>query len=375
MHDQADDGASTMPQAPQGSSRRRLLGALTGLPVVALLAGLLPDDAEAARRRRGRKRSHRPGRKKDRRQDRRQKERRRKARRKETCHVCATGCAFTSVQAAHDAAQDGDTLVLCAGTYTESVTIQKNVTLRSRAGETAVLQGTGSGSVVTVQPNTTTTIGDRTWISGGTGTLINGIVSGGGIVNYGNLTVTGMAVVIENTAQRGGGIYNDGTLTVSGVATRVHDNTATTDGAGIYNERGATLTIDNAQIHKNAATGNGGGIFNSGLATLIIQNNAQVFDNTAAQGAGIYSTVGIDSSVSVAITDSSVTGNVASEVGGGIFNVGGPVTLKSSTVFQNTAAIAGGIFNTEGGVITLDSESAVVDNDPTNCVGTDACDP
>lgn len=368
MHDQADDEAIPMPQVPAGSSRRRLLGAVTGLPVFALLTALGQDAADARRKGRGRRRSHRPGRKKDNR-----KGKRKGAPGAGACHVCPDGCAFSSVQAAHDAAQDGDTLILCAGTYTEAVTITKNVTLKSRAGDTAVLQGTGSGSVVTVQFGATTTLGAGTWITGGTGTLINGFVSGGGIVNYGTLTVNDQAVVIQNSAQRGGGIYNDGTLTVSGVATRIHDNTAT-DGAGIYNERASTATIDNAQIHKNAATGNGGGIFNSGMATLILQNNAQVFDNTAKQGAGIYSTLGIDSEVSLTITDSSITGNEASEAGGGIFNVGGPVTLQSSTVFQNTARIAGGIFNTEGGAITLDSESAVLDNVPTDCVGTDACD-
>jgi hypothetical protein len=366
MPDLADDGTIPMSQAPQGRSRRRLLGAVTGLPVFAMLTAIGQDEAEARRKGRGRKRSHRPGRKKN----------NRKGKRKgaATCHVCPDGCKFSSVQAAHDAAQDGDKIILCEGTYAEAVTITKNVTLTGRAGNQVVLQGDGSGTVVTVQPKTTVTISGRTSISGGTGTLINGVVSGGGIVNWGTLTVTGGAIVIANTAARGGGIYNDGTLMVTGADTRIHDNTATTDGGGIYNERGADVTIDNAQVHKNAATGNGGGIFNSGMAHLIIQNNAQVNDNTAAQGAGIYSTVGFDSSVSATMTDSSVTGNVASEIGGGIFNVGGPVTLKSSTVFQNTAKIAGGIFNTAGGVITLDSESAVVDNDPTDCVGTDACD-
>ncbi|MCA9879908.1 MAG: hypothetical protein KC442_19070 [Thermomicrobiales bacterium] len=136
------------------------------------------------------------------------------------------------------------------------------------------------------------------------------------------------------------------------------------------------MTVDAALIHKNAATGNGGGIFSSSNdASLTIRNNAQVYDNTAQQGAGIYTTVGIDvEPPTVSITDSSITGNVASTVGGSIFNDGCPVSLTSSTVFQNAAAIAGGFFNTAGGAMTHDSESAVVDNTPTTCVGTDACE-
>jgi hypothetical protein len=343
---------------------------VTGLPVVALLTSLGQDEADARRKGRGRRRSHRPGRKKDNRKG------KRKGQGAGTCHVCPAGCAFTSVQAAHDAAQDGDHLVLCAGTYTESVTIQKNVTFAARSGDTVVLQGTGSGSVFTVQPRTTTTIGGTTWITGGAGTHNNGVVSGGGIVNWGTLTITDRAIVIQNTAARGGGIYNNGTLTVLGADALVHDNTATADGGGIYNERAAIVTIDNGQVHRNAAAGNGGGIFNSSdNSSLTLRNNAQVVDNTAKQGAGIYTTVGFDVEPPVvSIADSSITGNVASEIGGGIFNDGCGVSLTSSTVFQNTAKIAGGIFNTAGGLITLDSESAVVDNDPTDCVGTDACD-
>ena len=194
----------------------------------AVLAAIGQDAADARRKRRGRRRGHRPGRKKDNRKG------------KGACHVCPGGCAFSSVQAAHDAARDGDNLLLCEGACTEAVTIPKNVNFAARAGDKVVLQGTGSRSVITVQPNVTTTISGGPWITGGTGSLINGVVSGGGIVNYGNLTVTGQAIVITNTAARGGGIYNAGTLTVSGADTRVHHNTATTDGAGISNERGAT---------------------------------------------------------------------------------------------------------------------------------------
>jgi hypothetical protein len=351
-----------------GRSRRRLLGAVAGIPVFAVLTAIGQDEADARRKGRGRKRSHRPGRKKN----------NRKGKRKgaATCHVCPDGCAFSSVQAAHDAAQDGDKIILCEGTYTEAVTIHKNVSLAARKGDNVVLRGTGSGSVVTVQPNVTTTISGGPTITGGTGTLVDGVLRGGGIFTYGNLTVTGSVLITENSAGQGGGIFNGGTLTLSGANTIVHDNTATADGAGIYNERTASVTIDAALIHKNAATGNGGGVYNSGDQTsLVIRNNAQVALNTANQGAGMYTTsVDGPELPNVSIADSSITQNVASTVGGGIFNVGCPISLTSSTVFENTATIAGGIFNTEGGVITLDTESAVVDNHPDDCVGTDACD-
>src|SRR5829696_796682 len=45
------------------------------------------------------------------------------------CDVCAAGCAFTTVQAAIDAASAGATIALCAGTFAENVRINKNLTL------------------------------------------------------------------------------------------------------------------------------------------------------------------------------------------------------------------------------------------------------
>jgi uncharacterized membrane protein YphA (DoxX/SURF4 family) len=55
----------------------------------------------------------------------------------------------------------------------------------------------------------------------------------------------------------------------------------------------------------------------------------------------------------------------------------GNVTLdgnQNGPVFGNEAKqTAGGIFKTNEGVVTLDDQSAVIDNTPNNCVGTDAC--
>ena len=46
-----------------------------------------------------------------------------------TSTVCASGCDFTTIQDAVNAAADGDTINIGAGTYNESVTIDKSLTL------------------------------------------------------------------------------------------------------------------------------------------------------------------------------------------------------------------------------------------------------
>src|SRR5262249_51526480 len=137
--------------------------------------GIVLEETEARGRRHGRHRSHHPGKGKKNRKGKRNGGKGRGATKCDVCTV-AGNCPHTSIQAAHDAANAGDTLTLCTGTYTENVTISKPLTLATRQGDQAVLQGTGSGSVVTIQPGTTTTL-TKVFISGGTGTLIDGVLS------------------------------------------------------------------------------------------------------------------------------------------------------------------------------------------------------
>lgn len=360
-----------------------------------------------------------------------------------TCTVCGSGCAFTSVQAAIDAAAAGATIAVCPGTYKEHLTISKDLTLAG-AGGAVTLDGGGSGRVVEVPRGVTATIASLTIANGaalGTGndgfgggidndgdlTLRNVIVQnnvafvgggisndnlasltldattvrqnearhdegdgysgkGGGIFTQSVLVVDRSSVISLNTALTGGGIFNSqggpntNTVTVSG-GSHITGNTATQDGGGIYNFE-ADVTIDGSSVVSNTATRNGGGIYNeaAGLtATLLLRNNAVIGQNQARSGGGIYNRLleGADAAP-VTIIDSAVSDNTVSELGGGILNNGGTLTLQSGTIFENTAGATGntggGIFNTGGGVVTLDNQSAVADNDPDDCVGTTACE-
>jgi hypothetical protein len=117
----------------------------------------------------------------------------------------------------------------------------------------------------------------------------NSAGGGGGINNQGTMTVSG-CTLSGNSAGNGGGILNVGTLTVSGCTLTTN---SAVDGGGIYNFDGAgggtagTLTIQSSTMSGNVASSEGGGIYNSANARLRVKDS-KVCGNTAPVGADLY---------------------------------------------------------------------------------------
>src|SRR5262249_41683066 len=169
--------------------------------------------------------------------------------------------------------------------------------------------------------------------------------SGGGINNYGTLTVSD-STFTSNSASvtgafgggSGGGIYNVGTLTVSNstftsnsapgtyggggggidnVAPPTVSNstpTSTSAGGGCGSGGGitnyGTLTVSNSTFTGNSATGTsgrGGGIANYTSGTLTVSNTI-VAGNTAPNGPDIYGTVQTQSSYNLIGIGGGLTG-------------------------------------------------------------------
>jgi hypothetical protein len=206
------------------------------------------------------------------------------------CDVCASGCAFSSVQAAIDAAARGATIAICPGTYHEDLSIVQDVRLvgagDGQGSGATILQGTADGAVVTngggvVALEQVRIIGGMPGNSNG-----SGIANGRGTVTLTSCTVSG------NTGEFGGGIRNSGTLRL--IASEISGNTAGLGGGlggGIYNLPGATVTFLDAasRVTRNAADPNipnsGGGIFNNG-GTVTLGSSANVTGNTPNNCAG-----------------------------------------------------------------------------------------
>jgi predicted outer membrane repeat protein len=170
-------------------------------------------------------------------------------------------------------ASSGGVVNIAAGTYKENVKIDKSLTVNG-AGETlTIVDGNKAGSVFTIGKNNRNALVTLAAmaVQGGSGSLIKTAygttgVCGGGVLNYGTLTLTGSTVKGNTAKFLGGGIYNVGTLRVSG--STISGNTAGY-GGGFYNY--GTTKVEGSTLTKNTAANSGGAIYSccSSKTTLI----------------------------------------------------------------------------------------------------------
>ncbi|HEX7176981.1 MAG TPA: Calx-beta domain-containing protein [Pyrinomonadaceae bacterium] len=203
--------------------------------------------------------------------------------------------------------------------------------------------------VITLLPFRSLNISGIT-ISGGYSGRGGGIRVEGSPVSLTNVVVSGNTAdggISFGSEGRGAGIYQSaGVLnlinsTVSGNVTKNAANNSGHHGAGIYTT--SNLNVTGSTIAGNRIE-NGGGAGGVGL------------------GGGIYVASG-----SVALTNSTVSGNSAGATGGqggGIFKQGGTVMAKSCTVTENTADSAGGGIANSAGTFTL--QNCIVANNAAN---------
>ncbi len=152
-------------------------------------------------------------------------------------------------------------------------------------------------------------------------------------------------------------IHSGVTVNISGVTirngTETYLDVLSWRGGGIKND--GTLTVTNSTVSGNVAT-KGGGIFNDGTLTV---TNSTISGNRGLLGGGISNW----SSSTLTVTNSTISGNKAYNAGGGILNdYSSTVTVTSSTVSGNRADFGGdGIANSTGGTFTV-KNTIIADN-------------
>jgi hypothetical protein len=321
-------------------------------------------------------------------------------------------------------AEDGDTIILPGGHYTENnISIDKNLTVYGDGY--VVVDGRGKGIILNIEednPNANVTFESINFINGYSSEK-DYSSKGGAIINNGSLTMT-RCLIFNSTANSGAGISNRGTLTLENCEFR--DNGASDRGGAIHNDNGTlsmkecilssncgygsalyavnghvvlkdcefkeneggagilidggSLQLDNCSIHDNHGRCFGGGIMAVGDLTI---NGGAIFNNTAVYGGGIHVYGGSHTFNQVAIHDNKATlggggicshlstiilnrvsleGNSAKQ-GGAIYNYYSEMGARENTnISNNTASLGGGVYNNESSNLELSDQTVLIGN-------------
>jgi len=273
---------------------------------------------------------------------------------------------FVTIQAAIDAAVNGDVVVLQAGTYTGSGNrdidfLGKAITVRGATGD-------ANDCVIECQGTETEPHRGFKFVSGEDGNSVleaiaitNGYGPEEDIYGNGNLRSVGGSVYCknsrytinncilrDNSADIGGGIYNRySSPTISNCT--INGNSASW-GGGISNGWFSypiinhCVIINNSAFYSGAGTppSSGGGIFNKDRSSPII-SNCTVSNNSARhRGGGIGNYYNSNPSIS----NCTLSNNSAIDYGGGIYNYSSSnPSINNCTINDNSANAGGGIGN------------------------------
>jgi CSLREA domain-containing protein len=156
------------------------------------------------------------------------------------------------------------------------------------------------------------------------------------LINFSATASPSVARDLTFTGGRGSGtagIYSNATLTLTDVA--VTGNVATSfAAAGVYNESAGNLTIERSTISGNSAGTIGGGVYNLNVLTI---TNSTISGNTANTSGSNWEAGGVYTNGTATIVNSTIAGNTAHRGGGLAVQVGSTAFVRNTIVAQNTA--------------------------------------
>lgn len=201
---------------------------------------------------------------------------------------------YPTVQAAIDAAVDGDTVLIAPGTYLETIDFNgKSITVKGSGQFATSLVGNGNGRIVRM-------------VNVGTGARLESMA------------------IREGSDSTGGGIRVEGPATIKSCSIR--DCEATTFGGGIWASGGAT--IESCGISFNFAS-NGGGLRIAGDCTVI---DCNFVGNLALNNGGA---IHADGDVHI---EGIYTEDNGADRGTALWLTGGPIDIRRSLVLHGLGA-------------------------------------
>ena len=255
------------------------------------------------------------------------------------------------------------TIIVPAGLYILTgapLQLTGNASLSGAGAATTTINAGGMSQVLVVAAGATATVSGVAMTGGDSGAacMAHDCVSapqpvfgfpGGGIVNAGTLTLTGVIVSGNRTGAGrvndalcnpmaadgckagdggdGGGISNTGTLTIAG--STISGNSTGAGGAG---DAGQPASGGGA----SGSGGNGGGISNSATGSLTITNSTIAGNTTGAGGDGARGGNGVTNAIGGAGSTGGAGGS-----GAGIENSGGRLAIAATTIVGNKTGHGG----------------------------------
>ncbi|MHC4528332.1 MAG: right-handed parallel beta-helix repeat-containing protein, partial [Planctomycetota bacterium] len=230
---------------------------------------------------------------------------------------------YPTIQAAIDAADDNDVIIVAQGTYYENIDF-----------------GGKSITVISTDPNDPNVVGGTVIDANGSGTVVTFPDAASAVC-----VLSGFTVTDGNSSGNGGGILcRNGAISINNCI--ITGNSAAENGGGIASGS-AELTLAGCTFSQNTAYGSGDG--GGGMFTeygRLMLTDCRFSENGAANsnGGGIHSKEG-----ELELTDCTFSSNWAWEEGGGIATDYETMTVTNCTFSGNSAQWGGGINNSHWG--------------------------
>ncbi len=264
--------------------------------------------------------------------------------------LAASAAPTATIQSMIDAAPNGGTVNIAAGTYTESLTVNKTLTLTGVSSGTTIIHAVTGQRVITVTSGSdlrlqnltvsggqaSSDVGGGVYLANGSLTLSdshivgNSAAYGGGVFQEGangRIDAIDCLIDLNTTTNHGGGLYIRGSAAFTN--TQVVSNTASMHGGGVHVQSGRVDVTGGAFAYNRAVNGNGGAL---NLNNSLSLSGTQLISNTAINGGGVQQW---NAGYAVSITNTRFERNAAQRIGGGAA-VSGTLSIDGSTFVSNT---------------------------------------